>query len=208
MATAATKVVEFVFEWEGRDRNGKQIRGETRAAGEFQVLSALRRQGVSPTKVKKLAVIGAGPVGLALALHAAAALPEAEVTVFDARPLDKDVSGDPRTLWALREKVAHAVEGQIEHLLLLARGLAQDGVRERLPRASQRQSWGARGPDRATGRRAQCEGLVTSLEQHSHGPHRIRVAVGGDCVDDIRGPHPRAMCCLLGCVFEVEQNQC
>src|SRR5512141_2058287 len=54
MATAATsKVVEFVFEWEGRDRNGKQIRGETRASGEFQVLSSLRRQGVSPTKVKK-----------------------------------------------------------------------------------------------------------------------------------------------------------
>ena len=46
----------------------------------------------------KLAVIGAGPVGLALALHAAAALPEAEITLFDARPTDKDVSGDPRTL--------------------------------------------------------------------------------------------------------------
>ena len=46
----------------------------------------------------KLAVIGAGPVGLALALHAAAALPDAEITLFDARPADKDVSGDPRTL--------------------------------------------------------------------------------------------------------------
>ena len=46
----------------------------------------------------KLAVIGAGPVGLALALHAAAAMPAAEVTLFDARPADKDVSGDPRTL--------------------------------------------------------------------------------------------------------------
>jgi 2-octaprenyl-6-methoxyphenol hydroxylase len=46
----------------------------------------------------KLAVIGAGPVGLALALHAANALPEAEITLFDARPADKDVSGDPRTL--------------------------------------------------------------------------------------------------------------
>src|SRR3954469_793057 len=54
MATAAVaKVVEFVFEWEGRDRNGKQVRGETRAAGENQVQAALRRQGVSPTKVKK-----------------------------------------------------------------------------------------------------------------------------------------------------------
>src|SRR5688572_6021158 len=53
MATAATKVTEFVFEWEGRDRNGKQVRGETRAAGENQVQAFLRRQGVSPTKVKK-----------------------------------------------------------------------------------------------------------------------------------------------------------
>jgi type IV pilus assembly protein PilC len=55
MATSAatTKVAEFVFEWEGRDRNGKQVRGETRASGEKQVMAALRRQGVSPTKIKK-----------------------------------------------------------------------------------------------------------------------------------------------------------
>src|SRR5450755_945858 len=46
----------------------------------------------------QLAVIGAGPVGLALALHAANALPDAEITLFDARPADKDVSADPRTL--------------------------------------------------------------------------------------------------------------
>jgi 2-octaprenyl-6-methoxyphenol hydroxylase len=46
----------------------------------------------------KLAVIGAGPVGLALALHAAAALPDTEITLFDSRPLTRDVSGDPRTL--------------------------------------------------------------------------------------------------------------
>ena len=46
----------------------------------------------------QIAVIGAGPVGLSLALHAARALPEADITVFDARPVDKDVSGDPRTL--------------------------------------------------------------------------------------------------------------
>jgi 2-octaprenyl-6-methoxyphenol hydroxylase len=46
----------------------------------------------------KLAVIGAGPVGLALALHAANALADAEITLFDARPIDKDVAADPRTL--------------------------------------------------------------------------------------------------------------
>ncbi|MDH4392916.1 MAG: FAD-dependent monooxygenase [Aquabacterium sp.] len=46
----------------------------------------------------RLAVIGAGPAGLALALQAARQLPTADVTLFDARPTDKDVSGDPRTL--------------------------------------------------------------------------------------------------------------
>ncbi len=46
----------------------------------------------------KLAIIGAGPAGLALALQAARQLPDAAVTVFDARPADRDVSGDPRTL--------------------------------------------------------------------------------------------------------------
>jgi len=54
MATSATQgIKEFVFEWEGKDRSGKQVRGETRAAGEHQVNASLRRQGVTPTKVKK-----------------------------------------------------------------------------------------------------------------------------------------------------------
>jgi type IV pilus assembly protein PilC len=52
MATA-TATKEFVFEWEGKDRNGKAVRGETRAAGENQVMAALRRQGVTPSKIKK-----------------------------------------------------------------------------------------------------------------------------------------------------------
>ncbi|WP_077033032.1 FAD-dependent monooxygenase [Pelomonas sp. KK5] len=46
----------------------------------------------------RLAVIGAGPAGLALALHAARALPAAQISLFDARPLERDVSADPRTL--------------------------------------------------------------------------------------------------------------
>ncbi|MDB5848368.1 MAG: type secretion system protein [Rhodoferax sp.] len=54
MATAASRdIKEFVFEWEGKDRNGKQVRGETRAVGENQVQATLRRQGVFPTKIKK-----------------------------------------------------------------------------------------------------------------------------------------------------------
>jgi len=54
MATAAPKgSKEFVFEWEGKDRNGKQVRGEVRAGGENQVKASLRRQGVLPSKIKK-----------------------------------------------------------------------------------------------------------------------------------------------------------
>ncbi len=53
MATTKSTVKEHVFEWEGKDRNGKQVRGEIRAGGENQVQAALRRQGVTPNKIKK-----------------------------------------------------------------------------------------------------------------------------------------------------------
>ncbi|TXT40215.1 MAG: type IV pilus assembly protein PilC [Comamonadaceae bacterium] len=54
MATVNTSTSkEFVFEWEGKDRNGKLVRGEMRAGGEHQVQASLRRQGVLPSKVKK-----------------------------------------------------------------------------------------------------------------------------------------------------------
>ena len=52
-STTLKDTKEFVFEWQGKDRNGKQVRGETRAAGENQVQAALRRQGVTPSKIKK-----------------------------------------------------------------------------------------------------------------------------------------------------------
>ena len=54
MATEKSKSIkDFVFEWEGTDRNGKQVRGETRAVGQQQVQAMLRRQGVLPKKIKK-----------------------------------------------------------------------------------------------------------------------------------------------------------
>lgn len=46
-----------------------------------------------------IAIVGAGPVGLALGLLAARTLPATvQITLFDTRPVDKDVSADPRTL--------------------------------------------------------------------------------------------------------------
>lgn len=54
MATAtASGSKEAVFEWQGKDRNGKIVRGEMRAMGENQVQASLRRQGILPTKIKK-----------------------------------------------------------------------------------------------------------------------------------------------------------
>ena len=60
MATGAIakSVKEFVFEWEGKDRNGKTVRGELRAAGEAMVSATLRRQGILVSKVKKRRVSG------------------------------------------------------------------------------------------------------------------------------------------------------
>lgn len=51
--STANMVKEFFFEWEGKDRSGKIVRGELRAAGEHQVQASLRRQGILATKIKK-----------------------------------------------------------------------------------------------------------------------------------------------------------
>jgi len=44
---------EFFFAWEGKDRNGKLVRGEMRAAGDALVNATLRKQGILVTKIKK-----------------------------------------------------------------------------------------------------------------------------------------------------------
>ena len=60
MATAAAvkSIKEIVFEYEGKDKNGKTVRGEMRAGGEAMVSASLRRQGILTTKVKKRRLSG------------------------------------------------------------------------------------------------------------------------------------------------------
>ncbi|MCB1935020.1 MAG: type II secretion system F family protein [Nitrosomonas sp.] len=48
------EVKEVSFSWEGKDKTGKQIKGEMRAAGSVVVTSTLRRQGIRVTKVKEI----------------------------------------------------------------------------------------------------------------------------------------------------------
>lgn len=65
MATAAPArqgVQETVYEWEGKDRNGKVVRGETRAASEAVVAAQLRRQGVLVSKIKKRRTSGGSSI--------------------------------------------------------------------------------------------------------------------------------------------------
>jgi type IV pilus assembly protein PilC len=57
-AAAAKNLKELVFEWEGKDKNGKPVRGEMRAGGEAMVSASLRRQGILITKVKKRRMSG------------------------------------------------------------------------------------------------------------------------------------------------------
>jgi type IV pilus assembly protein PilC len=52
-AVAARGTKDSIFEWEGKDKNGKIVRGEIRAGGEAVVNASLRRQGILITKVKK-----------------------------------------------------------------------------------------------------------------------------------------------------------
>ena len=55
---AKSRIKEIVFEWEGKDKNGKTVRGEMRAGGEAMVSASLRRQGVMVNKVKKRRMSG------------------------------------------------------------------------------------------------------------------------------------------------------
>ena len=58
MATGAiakprVEVKESIFRWEGRDKNGRVVKGEMRAGGDSVVAAALRRRGIMATKIKK-----------------------------------------------------------------------------------------------------------------------------------------------------------
>jgi type IV pilus assembly protein PilC len=53
MAVNAKATKEVTYSWEGKDKKGKAVKGEMRAAGDSFVSATLRRQGIIVTKVKK-----------------------------------------------------------------------------------------------------------------------------------------------------------
>jgi type IV pilus assembly protein PilC len=62
MASPGKEEKQAVFSWEGKDKGGKIIRGELRAATETVARTTLRRQGILVTKVKKMGAQGGGKV--------------------------------------------------------------------------------------------------------------------------------------------------
>ena len=66
MATAtkptATTVKESAFLWEGKNKDGKTVRGEVRAASESVAQARLRRQGITNLSIKKVRFKGGGKV--------------------------------------------------------------------------------------------------------------------------------------------------
>ncbi|WP_425261702.1 type II secretion system F family protein [Rubrivivax sp. RP6-9] len=57
-ARAKSASKDQIYEWEGKDKNGKIVRGEMRAGGESVVSASLRRQGILVNKVKKRRTTG------------------------------------------------------------------------------------------------------------------------------------------------------
>jgi len=53
--STARKIKDSTFVWEGRDRNGRIVRGEMRAPSANVINATLRRQGINVVKVKKQA---------------------------------------------------------------------------------------------------------------------------------------------------------
>ncbi len=107
MATAKSKDTnESVYEWEGKDRNGKQVRGETRASGENQVQASLRRQGVTPSKIKKRRMRAGGsikPKDLAIFTRQLATMMKAGVPLLQAFDIVGRGNPNPRVTKLLND---------------------------------------------------------------------------------------------------------
>ncbi len=58
MAVDKQKPKDFMFQWEGKDKAGKTVKGMIRAPGDAAARAQLRRQGINVSKVRKSATRG------------------------------------------------------------------------------------------------------------------------------------------------------
>ena len=111
-AMAAKSAPEQIFEWEGKDRNGKVVRGELRAGGEAAVSASMRRQGIMVTKVKKRRRTGGRSIGardVAIFTRQLSTMMKAGVPLLQAFDIVARGSPNPRLTRLLNE-----IRGDVE----------------------------------------------------------------------------------------------
>lgn len=113
MATiTAKKPQDFVFEWEGKDKTGKVVRGEIRAGGEAMVSASLRRQGILVNKVKKRRTKGGSavkPKDIAIFTRQLAVMMKAGVPLIQSFDIVARGSTNPRVT-----KLLNDIRGDVE----------------------------------------------------------------------------------------------
>ncbi len=110
--TSKDQPKDVIFEWEGKDKNGKIIRGEMRAGGEAVVNASLRRQGVLVTKVKKRRTSGGKSIkqkDVAIFTRQLATMMKAGVPLLQAFDIVARGSTNPRLTRLLNE-----IRGDVE----------------------------------------------------------------------------------------------
>jgi type IV pilus assembly protein PilC len=114
MATAALSKnsKDAIFEWEGKDKNGKAVRGELRAGGESVVSASLRRQGILVSKIKKRRTTGGKKVkqkDIALFTRQLATMMKAGVPLLQAFDIVARGATNPRLT-----KLLNDIRGDVE----------------------------------------------------------------------------------------------
>ena len=97
---------ESLYNWEGNDKAGKLVRGETRANGEAVVRAMLRRQGILVTKVKKQKMSRGGRIrdkDIALFTRQLATMMKSGVPLLQAFDIGIKGSGNPALARLLNE---------------------------------------------------------------------------------------------------------
>ncbi|MBC9073675.1 type II secretion system F family protein [Thauera sp. CAU 1555] len=97
---------EVLFNWEGKDKSGKIVRGEMRATAESVVQATLRRQGIMTTKVKKQRMSRGGKItakDIALFTRQLATMMKSGVPLLQAFDIGIKGSGNPALARLLNE---------------------------------------------------------------------------------------------------------
>ena len=131
MATASRAVrttgpKEDLYTWEGKDKTGKVVRGEIRAAGDAMVQAMLRRQGVQVSKVKKHKMARGGRISdkdIALFTRQLATMMKSGVPLLQAFDIAMKGSGNPAL-----SRLLNDIRTDVETGLNLSQALAKHPV--------------------------------------------------------------------------------